>query len=529
MMKKTMTILTAAAMLTGIFEAFPVQAAETAGFVTRSEEEIQAYIAAHPFPRKEPDRYVTNPDITAYTVGEMDDAAQNRALNALNVMRYIAGLSEVELNAEYTYASSAAALINCVNNKLSHTPVQPEGFPDDLYQIAYDGAQSTNIFGGYGCYNAAESIVSFLYDSRSSNLKSVGHRRWCLNPTMKSTAFGGAYAPMDPDEVKQEGYDFNAQTYYYYTMYVMNSVEKSSQSVSWPAQNMPVEYFTVDEAWSFSNGKAFPDNTSVTLTRKNDGKVWKFSSSAADGHFVINNNICGQEGCLIFRPDDIEGYAYGDVFTVEIKGIEQPVTYTVSFFQGQDWDSAEENFVTEEYSDYVEILRYNDTSAHVEVPAEINGKPVRDISGRAFFDTTVTDIILTESIESIYFPGFVLADNLQTVTILNPDCYIDDYDELFPENVVIEGLKGSTAEKWAAEYGREFIEIETPEIVYETGDVTMDGNLNVADIVALQKHLLGLTALSEKQAELADVYSDTQINAFDLAALKNILLAANRR
>ena len=76
-------------------------------------------------------------------------------------------------------------------------------------------------------------------------------------------------------------------------------------NVAWPAQNMPVEYFDAGQAWSLSVGSSVDAaSVSVTLTRASDGRVWHFSSSAADGHFSVDNGGYGASGCIHLPPGD---------------------------------------------------------------------------------------------------------------------------------------------------------------------------------------------------------------------------------
>jgi hypothetical protein len=56
-------------------------------------------------------------------------------------------------------------------------------------------------------------------------------------------------------------------------------------------------------------------------------------------------------------------------------------------------------------------------------------------------------------------------------------------------------------------------------------DVNNDGIINLLDIVALQRYLLNIGTLENWNA--ADIYADGQVDAFDLAALKCILLTEN--
>lgn len=55
------------------------------------------------------------------------------------------------------------------------------------------------------------------------------------------------------------------------------------------------------------------------------------------------------------------------------------------------------------------------------------------------------------------------------------------------------------------------------------GDVNMDGDVGVADLVALSAHLLGKSALTAEQSAEADLVADKIIDTFDLVALRKIV------
>lgn len=56
------------------------------------------------------------------------------------------------------------------------------------------------------------------------------------------------------------------------------------------------------------------------------------------------------------------------------------------------------------------------------------------------------------------------------------------------------------------------------------GDVNLDGDFNVADVVLFQKYLLASASLTKEQAQRADVFEDGILNAFDLIVLRNIFI-----
>lgn len=61
-----------------------------------------------------------------------------------------------------------------------------------------------------------------------------------------------------------------------------------------------------------------------------------------------------------------------------------------------------------------------------------------------------------------------------------------------------------------------------PEIV--VGDVNLDGELGVADLVMLQKYVLGVGQIDAKAAEEADVCNDGRIDIFDVVELRKLLV-----
>lgn len=59
------------------------------------------------------------------------------------------------------------------------------------------------------------------------------------------------------------------------------------------------------------------------------------------------------------------------------------------------------------------------------------------------------------------------------------------------------------------------------------GDVNCSGTCELTDLVLLQKHMLGLTPLTGEGALRADLNEDAQVDVYDLALLKRLLLQAS--
>ncbi len=322
MKKKSIFSVLTSAMIFAAIPLYPISAARAADINAeyRTPAEIKKYFEENPFELDSRNNFVVQPVFTTpYSIGSLDDASLQNGLNALNFVRFTAGLSDVGLNSGYNELAQAAAFANSINGTLTHYPAKPAGMTDDLYKKAAEGASSSNLSYRLPAKNLAHIItLGYMDDSDAGNISALGHRRWCLNPSMGETGFGSAG--------------------YYSAMYAFdNSADNAGiTSVCWPARNMPLEYFrssgNSSPAWSVSVGQRLSaDDIKVTVTRKYDSRQWVFSSTSADGDFYVDNGYYGEPGCIIFRPDGIS-FESGDSFAVKISGTPEPIEYTVSFF-----------------------------------------------------------------------------------------------------------------------------------------------------------------------------------------------------
>ena len=283
--------------------------------------EIRQFAALHPVQDLGAE-YVVTPSTTApYVLGQVRPEVLQDALNAVNQIRYIAGLSsDVTLDDEYITLTQASSVVNGANGTLSHYPVQPAGMDDDLYQLGSTGSGRSNIAAGYR--SIADSIIGgYMDDGDASNIARVGHRRWILNPAMGKTGFG--IAP------SSSGYGW------FSALYAFDRSGRSNASVSmWPALNTPVQYFGSDYPWSYSTGVS-EDISTVKVELKNvrTDQTWNFYQGTSDGYFNVENGGYGLSGCIIFRPSSVS-YSAGDVYSVKITGLagDLTVAYYVEFF-----------------------------------------------------------------------------------------------------------------------------------------------------------------------------------------------------
>ena len=307
-----------------------------------SQQEIESLLAESPLTLPEEVFDVTPSTAAPYTTGKVKASALQAAADRLNALRRIAGLPSVTLDLSLCENAQYGAVIQAANGSLDHYPDQPAGMGDSFYQQAKSASASSNLAAGHTLTGAVDA---FMDDSDASNIATLGHRRWQLNPTLGKVGFGYA--------VSGRGY----------SRYVAEKVFDRSGAgcdydfIGWPASgSFPAQLFDGDTAWSVTlNPTAYQTAVksalTVTLTRESDGRTWAFSSRGSDGFFNVTSSGYGEGYCVIFRPEGVE--TYEGTYTVRIEGLKalngqgvEDFTYQVDFFgsetTNQDSTAAEQ-------------------------------------------------------------------------------------------------------------------------------------------------------------------------------------------
>ncbi len=287
----------------------------------RTESEIREFFESNPFTISGGDTYDVEPDINAEVAGKLSDESVQNALNALNFVRFVAGLpSDVTNSDEYEQMAQAGTTLLMKIGSLNHTPSQPAGVSKEFYDLAYSGTSASNLGMGYG--NLGRAVIEgWMEDGDAGNIDRVGHRRWCLSPKMGQTGFGhsGSFTAM---------YSFD------------KSDNASVEYIAWPAQVMPVEYFYGPWSLMFdSDITAKPSSVKVTMVNTTNGEEYVLTNSdkSVKGKYLNVNmpegNMLGYGymSALIFQPGVT--FKAGDVVNVTITGLSSgTVEYTVHFF-----------------------------------------------------------------------------------------------------------------------------------------------------------------------------------------------------
>ncbi len=248
------------------------------------------------------------------------EGEQLLALRRLNAYRFLCGVpADVQLDAEQTKYAQAGAELLAKIGRLEHQPENP-GLPEEQYQAGYRGTSHSNIYWGTDS-SPRQAIEYFMHDSDEHNIDRLGHRRWCLNPSMGTTGFGhsGVYVCMwSFDRSRRNTPDW--------------------QIIAYPCRGlMPVNYFAADCAWSVTvNPDHYAPPTAdfevqiTPLDKKNTpGEPLELDFKG------FNDIPMGPPNVMIFRPKNLD-VSPGRRYAVEIKtaakeGSPATIRYVVEF------------------------------------------------------------------------------------------------------------------------------------------------------------------------------------------------------
>lgn len=143
-------------------------------------------------------------------------------------------------------------------------------------------------------------------------------------------------------------------------------------------------------------------------------------------------------------------------------------------------------------------------------------KTVKRIDAEAFSKcNALQEVFLPYAVVRIRSNAFEGCQNLETVVVSNPSCQIEGDAATFPEEAALYGYPDSTLQTYAGTQVRTY---------YQMGDLNQDDQVTVADLIWLQRYLLGDQTLDAVQCRKADFQNDHVKNGFDLSILYRWLL-----
>ncbi|MCB9919625.1 MAG: hypothetical protein H6832_14575 [Planctomycetes bacterium] len=214
-----------------------------------------------------------------------------RGLARLNAYRYLCGIPcDVVLDPAFNAYTDAAASLCKAIGRLDHKPPNP-GWPKDRFEFGFEGTSHSNLAV---TSSLPSSIDQYMNDSDPSNIDRIGHRRWCLNPTMAKTGLG-----------RDERFA---------AMWSMDGSRKSTPRLDFvsypPAGFVPIEYFGPRHAWSIT----FSASTSHKKLAESEIRLYRLDERFLrvgealpfDACHVAAGGFGGGGACLVFRSPKAE-------------------------------------------------------------------------------------------------------------------------------------------------------------------------------------------------------------------------------
>ena len=243
--------------------------------------------------------------------GQMSQAANSAAFNAINWMRELAGLDPVVESQAASKQAQAAALIMTANWTLTHHPTATMACYSEAGRA---GAGTANLT--MGSTNVLDGVLLQMYDPGASNLPDVGHRRWLLMPTTRTMGVGQAG---DAGAVVVFGSNITTVS------------GPDDRWIPWPAAGyFPAPLVPATSSWSLSRDGA--DFSSATVSVTKNGRTVKAVKQPIGPRYGVDS--------IVFTVDGDETAPSGtavDRYVVTVNGIRVSGTvtahsYTVNVF-----------------------------------------------------------------------------------------------------------------------------------------------------------------------------------------------------
>ena len=242
-------------------------------------------------------------------------AAQQSMLDYARFMRWLAYVEDpLEISGEYTQLAQAGAQLLAAADTAAHVLPQPEGFPDELYELASAGIGGSNIasINWMDADVLFAAIEYFQRDEGGRNRFALGHRRWLLSPALQHTGFGLANADSGMTYVTMYVHDFTAES--------INGWD----NIAWPSAGaFPAEYMYDATPWCvLLNDRVYSaeqPEVRITVACEQTGEVFvmdRLAEEDAQDAYWINTDGYGLGYALIFRPWAAEEFEQNQVWHV---------------------------------------------------------------------------------------------------------------------------------------------------------------------------------------------------------------------
>lgn len=270
--------------------------------------------------------YASLPDLDACQPGTLSQEAKERALEAMNQIRALHGIADVQYSFQYDTSVQESALIQAANSYLTHSP-DPA---DQCYtEAGAAGSASSNLYSGFGDDRGVDPVAHMMgWTSDADNIADVqgaGHRRWLLNPFATYMSYGQVYSAAaqkvsgfdrEPDITPQVEVDYIAFPYETYPFFLMSDDIPQFHGRHWNFSDDPPWGFSIveDKTRSYGNWHPYFESATVSVTRVSDGT----SLTVPDAFIYTETGGAGVPNLLSWY---VEAWEFDTLYQVEIDNV----------------------------------------------------------------------------------------------------------------------------------------------------------------------------------------------------------------
>lgn len=267
-----------------------------------------------PVPAPTGSPYEREPNIATCDPGILKDGEKQFALQTLNQMRALHGLSAVTYDAASDAITRQSALLGVANQALNHNP--PASWTC-YTQDGFTGSSQSNLYlrftGNGSQVSSASALGSLLVDN---GVETLGHRRWMLHPFLGTTSLGrvDGTPPGSP---------------YFYTGIslkvvggaapdVANTQAARNGFIAYPQGDYPSIWF--EHGWSMS----FSVFANLSSAFANDARAISYAFAR-----VAISDASGNALPVTNLKADYTGFGLPNVLYWQVPGTQNNQTYTV--------------------------------------------------------------------------------------------------------------------------------------------------------------------------------------------------------
>ncbi len=252
--------------------------------------------------------YDVEPEVDTCRAGELTQAAKARALEAMNQIRALHGLSAVQYSSRYDQQVQEAALIQAADRGPGH---HPEPSAQCYTEAGAEGSGTSNLWNsGSKIADPVFYMIGLTNDARNRSLVAgVGHRRWILNPFGAYMSYGQVFGYVaqkvfgfdeEPALVPQIAVDYVAVPYETYPYHLVGEGTPWSFSVIEDKRNR------------WGNHHPYFENATISVIRTADEASLVITDRYTDTRtFGVPNVLSWQ----------VVGWEYDTLYEVEISNV----------------------------------------------------------------------------------------------------------------------------------------------------------------------------------------------------------------